>query len=275
MTAVIVLGQHRGGTSLVAGMLDALGVRMGPPGAGPEWVGRHWSNPTGHFENPEFVALDIRLLDHDGVGIHERPAWHQVPARAERLRAEIVETVRRNQSGLWGWKDPWTVLTLEQFLPLVDDPRLVVVDRDPGAVADSLYRRDGTGREESRRVSALWAARIDSLLGQYSEVPRLRLSYEATVRDPQATARQLAAFLGIPAGDNVLQGVARLVQDTASIRRESRRMARTELATFPKWVGWLLVHDIQHPGRGAGRFLRNTWHELTETSRMALSAPPA
>lgn len=270
MSAVIVLGQHRGGTSMVAGMLDALGVRMGPRGAGPEWIGRHWSNPTGHFENPEFVRLDVRIVDHDGIEIHERPAWKEVPARAAAYRAEIAQTIARNAGGLWGWKDPWAVLTAEEFLPLVEEPRFVVIDRDPSAVADSLHRRDGTARAESQRISGLWAERIEQILQRHPQVPRLRLSFEETVRDPMGTARRLADFLGVPAGPEILARVAQLVREPQAIRLEGRRMARRELATFPKWVGWLIRHDL-HGGRvRPSRLLRNVWHELVETSRTAL-----
>ena len=116
MPTYIVLGMHRSGTSAVAGMLDSLGVRMGPKNARADWVGRHWSNPMGHFENPDIVWLNGRILGYDGTGVHESPHWEHVPERARALAPEIDRTLRATEGDLWGWKDPWSVLTIEEFL---------------------------------------------------------------------------------------------------------------------------------------------------------------
>jgi len=153
MPTYIVLGMHRSGTSVVAGMLDRLGVRMGPKDARPDWIGQHWSNPMGHFENPDIVWLNGMILGYDGTGVHEEASWATIPQRAKALEPQIERTIRAAEGDLWGWKDPWSVLTVEEFLPKVHDPRFIIVVRDPIQVAASLYRRDGTGTEESQRIT--------------------------------------------------------------------------------------------------------------------------
>ena len=69
-------------------MLDCLGVRMGPKNARPDWIGRHWSNPMGHFENPDMVWLNGKILDYPGTGVHESARWEQVAQRAQTLQPE-------------------------------------------------------------------------------------------------------------------------------------------------------------------------------------------
>ncbi|ABN70622.1 hypothetical protein Smar_1536 [Staphylothermus marinus F1] len=43
---VVVLGMHRSDTSMIAGILNILGVYMGE-----RLLGASWSNPLGHFED--------------------------------------------------------------------------------------------------------------------------------------------------------------------------------------------------------------------------------
>ena len=54
---IVILGMHKSGTSMVAGVLEKLGANMGK-----ELLGPHWSNPLGHFENVKFVNLNERIL---------------------------------------------------------------------------------------------------------------------------------------------------------------------------------------------------------------------
>lgn len=61
MTTVIILGMHRSGTSIIAGVLHTLGVYMGN-----KFIGAHWSNLLGHFENIEFVRLNDKILKNAG-----------------------------------------------------------------------------------------------------------------------------------------------------------------------------------------------------------------
>jgi hypothetical protein len=69
MPAIVVLGMHRSGTSCLAGILDALGVR--PPGP----VVRNWDNAHGHFEATEAIRLDEDVLAHSGA------SWLKAPAQ--------------------------------------------------------------------------------------------------------------------------------------------------------------------------------------------------
>jgi hypothetical protein len=270
MPTYIVLGMHRSGTSAVAGMLDALGVRMGPKNAHPEWVGRHWSNPMGHFENPDIVWLNGSILGNDGSGVHESAEWGQIPERAGALAADIDRTLRNTEGELWGWKDPWSVLTIEEFLPMVHDPRFIFVFRDLGDVARSLYRRDGTGAEESRRIAARFAAKLADIAAQHPDVPRLELNFDDVMKTPLGTIDRLVAFAHLHPTPEQLRAAAALIVDEATLRALGRQLARRELATYPKWLAWLVARDLRLGRRNVLALWRNASQELMGTFRTAV-----
>ena len=262
MPTYIVLGMHRSGTSAVAGMLDRLGVRMGPKTAGSGWIGRHWSNPMGHFENPDLVWLNGRILDYDGSGVHESPSWAEIPQRAQALAHDIDRTLLATAGDLWGWKDPWSVLTIEEFLPRLHDPRFIFVFRDPVQVAQSLLRRDGTGLEESHRIAARFASQLKEIASRHTEIPRLELQFEEVMHHPAETVDRLAAFAGLHPSPEQRRAAEALIVDEGSLRSLARELAIRELATYPKWLAWLLVRDLRLGRRSVTSLWRNASREL-------------
>ncbi len=137
MTLLILGGHHRSGTSLLAQMFRKAGLDLGSvllPG--------NQSNPHGHIEDTEVVAIHEKLLRDNGrnwqvvedfVPVVNRDVWDA-----------MAEFVARRQSGatLWGFKDPRVCL----FVPLwrhVDPAcKLVGIFRDPGSCISSLERRE-------------------------------------------------------------------------------------------------------------------------------------
>ena len=267
MPTYIVLGMHRSGTSAVAGMLDALGVRMGPKQARGDWIGRHWSNPMGHFENPDIVWLNGKILDYDGTGVHESPQWDAIPQRARTLEPDIDRTLRATEGELWGWKDPWSVLTVEEFLPKVHDPRFIFVLRDPGQVAQSLLRRDGTGPDESQRITARFAREMSGISARHPEIPRLELQFQDVMHDPSGTIDRLVAFADLQPTAEQRRAALALIVDEATVRALGRQLAIRELATYPKWLAWLVARDLRLGRRSVGALWRNASQELVGTFR--------
>jgi hypothetical protein len=195
---VILIGVHRSGTSVVAGMLAALGVYMGSslarygeaasrlaPGEMPPFAG--------NGEAPEFYDLNEALLARAGG------AWNRLePFLAQRDEATFFRSgtwllqgatfgpLRRSYlpgkppgDGVWGWKDPRTSVTLPFWLRLFPDARILHVRRDPEAVARSLYRR----------------AHDWSRLPQVRPGRRARLA--AALRNHAAIGRRAARSLGL------------------------------------------------------------------------------
>ncbi len=101
----VVLGCPRGGTSLLAGMLNVAGVHMG-------------AYRTCQYEDPEF-KIPIK---------HAKTAY-------ERLQPVIEHKNRRYK--YWGWKVPNNIYYIEQIQPLLINPYYLFIYRDPYRIARS------------------------------------------------------------------------------------------------------------------------------------------
>ncbi len=269
MATVVVLGMHRSGTSAVAAMLTYMGVRMGPRNARPDWIGGNWSNPLGHYENIEFVRLCEKALGVTGSGVRPPDAWEQNLEKFD--RGEVQRLIGSSADGLWGWKTPWTVLTLPLFLPYLRDARFVIVERDPAEVADSLHRRDRVPIEDALKTVAIYAEQLRSLLERYPEVREhaIRLTYEYVTANPKGAASDLAAFLSLPVSPEMLERIAHdLVLDPPRLKRIAKRLAFWELATFPKWIGWLVRQYVGQRYRPRS-IVAEVWNELVSTFQTA------
>jgi hypothetical protein len=157
---IILFGMHRSGTSLVARVLDELGLFQGDElqedhestyflGVNDMLLrraGASWDQPGALREllkNRDAFAHTLRCLRDDlssGWQISEYlgPAW--LPQQ------RTLSTLDRP----WGWKDPRTVFTLPLWLRLFPGARLVYVSRNGVDVAASLRRREV--KELARRV---------------------------------------------------------------------------------------------------------------------------
>lgn len=137
--ALVILGMHRSGTSLVASALQRAGVAIGDDlDAGG--VG----NPRGHFEDGDFRRFHETLLA--SAGETWLTASEPLPVDGpsfERAARELV--ARRAARPLWGWKDPRTCLALALWERLLPEACFLALYRHPVDVALSLWRRGGDG----------------------------------------------------------------------------------------------------------------------------------
>lgn len=211
---LVLTGMHRSGTSLVARLFQAAGVDLGKELLRPD---PH--NPEGHFEDREFVDF------HSGVLAARDPSrlilWCPPDAigwtRGERERAAELAASRRGL-GVWGWKDPRTVLFLEEWRELLPEACFLLVVRDPAEVVDSLRRRQDRqlvvralgrtlmlgGRRRGffryGRAIEAWRRYNARLLRFASAHPaRCRvLDLAEIVRDPEAAIRSVRERFGLP-----------------------------------------------------------------------------
>lgn len=198
MPAVVVLGMHRSGTSLVASMLDAMGVDMGA-----EQMGASIGQPFGHWEDLDFVRMNDHVIG-DNAGTWDDPqeidfrkAWPEVAMLATtKAHPELTGSETREPGAWWGWKDPRNCLTVGVYHQYLDNPHYVVVDRSRDAVIASLEWREGKAGDH-------WGDLYDLYIGQREcfltavNAPALRLRYESIVIDALNQAQLIAAFLGM------------------------------------------------------------------------------
>lgn len=198
MSAVIVLGGHRCGTSSIAGAIAQLGVPAALPG---DDIGATPSNPRGHFEDRMLVRLHQRMLGPGG--------WRN-PRRCETAPAQLIDKYddhlrrRAAMAGKWLVKDPRLCILLpvlvERLQSLKIDLAVVSVSRSPAAAAESLRRRHRMSLAAAQRIAWLYEdARRDQLvwLATHVACPILPLDYDKVLSDRQAAVATLSEFLGL------------------------------------------------------------------------------
>jgi hypothetical protein len=192
---VCVLGMHRSGTSVVASLLEGLGVHLG----GADALLRPLpENPRGYWEHGALKDVNEALLAHLGGRWHSPPnlpdGWQRAAALDElRAQARVLLREQFGESVLWGWKDPRTCLTLPFWKPLLPEASYVICLRNPFDVARSLRARDDLPLEHGLR---LWLAYTAAALAHSAGHPRLLLFYEDVLTDREETASALARFIG-------------------------------------------------------------------------------
>lgn len=142
---IVVIGMHRSGTSMIAGVLYYLGIFMGEqlmiddPETGPTL-----EQPHGYYEDREFMGINTNILTEAGGG------WENVPDRGQLLLAcetgnsELDKLIKkRNRSHItWGFKDPRTSLTLPAYLCRLQNPKVILIVRDRDDTIASLLKRE-------------------------------------------------------------------------------------------------------------------------------------
>jgi hypothetical protein len=157
---LLVLGQGRGGTSVVAAVADALGVYMGPPNE---------LRNAGSFEAFDFI--------------------HGTPARR-------AETVAKNNAShnIWGWKFPYSDALLRQIPEGTRNPHLLFVLRDVVAITQSYAKHTGEVLEAAAEFIYTHNTRL-FVAALNTDLPSLLVSFERIKTYPEGFVDSLATFL--------------------------------------------------------------------------------
>ena len=147
LRTVVVLGVERGGTSMAAGMLRALGINMG-------------DRAGLNHEDPMFL-----VDEHD------------------KLRRRIQ--TRNRDNPVWGFKVPKASLHLPFYEKTLRNPYYVVVYRNPLSIVDSWMQRGaGAPVDVLDRIATYQAAILELI--KTTKAPLLLLNYERAVQDAAA-----------------------------------------------------------------------------------------
>jgi hypothetical protein len=156
---IIIFGVARGGTSMAAGAARGLGFYMG----------------HALENNNEDLEFSYKSLEHMKHVIH----------------------VRNAQYRKWGWKFPAAANYLDELLPQVRNPHLIVVCRDLAATTAGHVRWHQ--REASFAISdVLLQTQKNIFLALRWRVPALLVSYEKSTLQPGRFIDELSRFLGEP-----------------------------------------------------------------------------
>jgi hypothetical protein len=188
---------HRSGTSVLARVLNLLGVYLGPPN---HLLPAAADNPKGFWEHQPIMKLNEEILARLGGETIDpppaRPGWQDAPEYADLKRA--ARSLIRSDftgNGVWGWKDPRTCLTLPFWQSVLPPMRYVLSLRNPVDVARSLGHRDELPVEWAVH---LWLAHVRPSLVQTTGRPRILVCYEDLLESCRELVPRLAQFIGEP-----------------------------------------------------------------------------
>jgi len=211
---VVVLGMHRSGTSVVAELIAALGSYAGPPDKLPQ---ADIFNPTGYWEHQDIVKLDTELLESLAATWSDDVANADVSRLSATQRAAFLARARNIVKSLQGYgsfllKDPRMSLLFPLWREVLADPVCVVVWREPLPVAQSLRTRDD---KPLLAGVALWEHYNRTILRDTDGLPRVLVSYEDLLADPERIVQNLHGALtrlgvpnlNLPAPERLFQSV--------------------------------------------------------------------
>jgi hypothetical protein len=197
--AIVVLGMHRNGTSVLTRGLQALGVYLGD-----DFVAPQRDNPTGYWEDRSIQNLNERLLTAfgrtwDSIERIEDASWCSTDLEPFRRQAANYLRMHFLSHPLWGFKDPRTFLLLPFWRSLLQsldvDYRYVVAIRNPLSVAASLRQRQNTPADDAH---LMWLLHMVLPMTQVAERPFVVVDYDRLIADPAAQLFRLAERLQLP-----------------------------------------------------------------------------
>lgn len=197
--ALIVLGMHRSGTSLLTGLLAQVGVQMGKSLYAPQ----KGVNEKGFWEHEDIVDT------HDELLLALNSQWDDLLPLSDRwwesdtsqpFIAKLNNLVKRDFSSanIWALKDPRMCRLLPLWFPIFKaqqvKPSFIFMNRNPFEVVASLQKRDGFSKE---KALVLWL--IHSLSAeQYSRgLQRVFIDFNQVVSDPSGVLMRIEQALSL------------------------------------------------------------------------------
>ena len=139
------------------GLLVGMGLQVG------EVLPPQSDNPKGFFESVPIVNENRRMLatmDRDWTC--PPPALDRSAIERDRIESALADVVV-DQAKPWGFKDPRTIFTLEAWLSVLKNVRLLGVYRPTGSVARSLETRDHFSQTAAETIAVLYNERLAHL----------------------------------------------------------------------------------------------------------------
>lgn len=201
MQLILVCGPWSSGTTVVAGMLERLGLRGLPPYF-------HTSDPRtpNSFESIEFRRLIGELLDENTLRM--RVERSLALGRLLEFRNRLEQQAEVGAAPLF-LKYPLSALLIPE-ISQVFETRLVYVLRPMRAIEATRERRNWAYQFGAAGAQVLYPAMFQALVDH--EFPTHIVRYTELLRDPAAHAAQLARFCGMPADADVVASAAATVR---------------------------------------------------------------
>jgi predicted O-methyltransferase YrrM/glycosyltransferase involved in cell wall biosynthesis len=190
---IFVLGMHGSGTSMLARLLNMMGVYFAPEHA---CTGSDQENSKGFWERRDVRQANDRLLqanraDWDRVGSFstEKIPEEELKRVQQTIRSIVLELDAHRP---WFVKEPRLCLLFPVWRPLLELPVCIHIYRDPLEVALSLRERNQLSVPLGL---ALWERYTLAAFGATAGLPRVLVPHAKLLEFPVKTLRWLAARL--------------------------------------------------------------------------------
>lgn len=241
---VIIIGMHRSGTTLLTELLEKCGLFVGQKKFGNKeaiffqeinrwWLfqaGTTWDNPNAfQYTHPTFLTQAEKVFE-----------WRSKSHHLQKYLGLAKAIQYRNLKNLnfeWGWKDPVNSITLDIWMKIFPDARIVNITRNPLDVAMSLKTREESRIKQYGETSTLSNREKDltykpaynqsyrvldikegvKLAIEYLDITKkslvkykdhYQLRYEDLLSDPLHQIKELSTFLNLNTEDRLLAEAA-------------------------------------------------------------------
>lgn len=213
---IIILGVARSGTSMVAGVLERLGV------------------PMGHKK--------------DNVVFEDREIARALETTEDPAAFEALVADRNAKYDIWGWKRPNAILYVQRFEERVRNPHYIITFRDFLSIASRNVISMAADFADSLFYAQNAYGRVLEFMST-TQAPCLLVSYEKALVNREALVDSLIAFAGLAPTGEQRRRAAEMVESSPQAYRVHARRYRGVLDRFQDGVllGWARCSDNQDP----------------------------
>ena len=196
--AILIVGMHRSGTSVLARVVNLLGANLGQSFIPPKE-----DNVRGFWENREILGLHEEFLANISCRWHD-PILLPATWRRDEPAGQFQEALRQllekqfDNHALIAVKDPRLSILAPLWLPVLADlsiePLFLVSIRHPVAVAASLARRDGFSPSHSH---LMWLQHMMEASCTSGRGRHIFVHFETFLNDWRAMVSQMSDRLGL------------------------------------------------------------------------------
>lgn len=206
---IVVLGMHRSGTSVVAHILNRIGISMGEEFLTPDEF-----NPKGYFEDEDFLSINKGIFENSNGVWYNPPSVVEIKKGGEKFEKAIHKTIsgRREKAGVnsWGWKDPRNCLTCWNYYEEIPDAKFIVVVRKIADIKQSLNATHGHLANWTEVTDAYYDSAETFL--EMSGNMSLLVSFEELVYEKYSKNAVLRILNFVNKPDSMVDKILRIIQ---------------------------------------------------------------
>jgi hypothetical protein len=240
-STIIISGPPRSGTSMISAMAKAAGL----------WIGDLKQRAV--FEDQDIaytVERDQRPLSQIAIALRNlrRPGLALRGVDVRQLKAKIALRNARFQK--WGFKRPNVVPILGRSgFGLFRNPRLIMILRDPAAVAERIALADRKSVKSSLKTASK-ALNANLVALHRLKIPIMLISYEKARAAPESLFAEICDYCGLVVPPDGYDGVKAFVENA---EREYRRLAAGTIHGYVERYangvleGWARLPGVNRP----------------------------